>query len=159
MAIERERTVERADAAISLDSRLLERCDEAFDCAAKRAEDALAAADPGADVGTRFEAALSAVLEAAAQQPDLTRLCLVEAPGLGAHAVERKEVGLQRFVDLIDGELARAGDGKAPPLVSEMVAGGIYEVMQRSARADKIAAMPELAAQLRQLWLPTLRGH
>ncbi|MDP9134903.1 MAG: hypothetical protein M3N56_08760 [Actinomycetota bacterium] len=159
MGIERERTAERADTSLSLDSRLLERCDEAFECAARRAVDAVEAADPGADVGTRFEAALSAVLEAAAEQPDLTRLCLVEAPGLGANAVARKEIGLQRFVELVDGELARTGDGKAPPLVSEMVIGGIYEVMQRTARAGKIAEMPELSSQLRALWLPALRGR
>jgi hypothetical protein len=158
MGIERERTAERADASPSLDSRLLERCDRAFECAAQRAEDAVAA-EPSADVGQRFEVALSAVLEAAAEQSDLTRLCLVEAPGLGAEAVARREVGLQRFVDLVDRELARAGDGKVPPLVSEMVIGGIYEVMQRTARAGKIAEMPELSAQLRALWLPALRGH
>jgi hypothetical protein len=158
MGIERERTAERAKASLSLDSRLLDRCDAAFDCAAKRAEDAVAAADPSAGVGTRFEAALTAVLEAAAEQADLTRLCLVEAPGLGAGAVARKEIGLQRFVELVDRELARS-DGKPPPLVSEMVIGGIYEVMQRTARAGKIAEMPELSTQLRALWLPVLRGH
>jgi hypothetical protein len=159
MGIERERTAERADASLNLDSRLLERCDRAFECAAQRAEDVVSAADPEADVGARFEAALSAVLEAAAEQSDLTRLCLVEAPGLGAEAVARRELGLQRFVDLIDRELARSGNGKAPPLVSEMVIGGIYEVMQRTARAGRIAEMPELADQLRALWLPALRGR
>lgn len=159
MGIDRERTAERADASLSLDSRLLERCDGAFECAAARAAEAVAGTEPSADVGTRFEAALSAVLEAAAEQADLTRLCLVEAPGLGAGAVARREIGLQRFVDLVDRELARSGDGKAPPLVSEMVIGGVYEVMQRTARAGKIAEMPELAGQLRALWLPALRGH
>lgn len=159
MGIERERTAERANIALNLDSRLLDECDTAFECAAQRAEEALQAADPGAEAGTRFDAALSAVLQAAAEQPDLTRLCLVEAPGLGAGAVARKEVGLQRFVDMIDRELARGSDGKAPPLVAEMVIGGIYEVMQRTARASRIAEMPELAGQLRALWLPALRGH
>jgi hypothetical protein len=159
MGIERERTAERADTALSLDSRLLKKCDEAFDCAVRRAERAVSAADSSADVGARFEAALDAVLAAAAEQQDLTRLCLVEAPGLGAGAVTRKEVGLQRFVDLVDRELARTAGGEAPPLVAEMVIGGIYEVMQRTARAGRIAAMPELAGQLRQLWAPALRGR
>ena len=103
MGIERERTAERANSSLDLDSRLLDKCDLAFECAAKRAVEALESADPGADVGRRFEAALTAVLEAAAEQPDLTRLCLGEAPGLGASAVERKEIGLQRFVDMVDG--------------------------------------------------------
>lgn len=159
MGIERERAADAADTALDLDSGLLRRCDEAFACASGRAEEAISAADPGADVATRFEAALGAVLAAAAEQPDLTRLCLVEAPGLGAGAVTRKEAGLQRFVELLDRELARGRGGEAPPLVSEMVVGGVYEVMQRTARAGRIAAMPELADQLRQLWAPALRGH
>ena len=99
------------------------------------------------------------MLEAAAAQPDLTRLCLVEAPGLGAKALARKDAGLQRFVDLLDGELARRRGGEAPPLVSEMVVGGIYEVVQRAVRSGDISSLPDLAGQLRQLWQPALRGQ
>lgn len=160
MSPDRERVAEHAAAAVSLDSRLLEKVDAGFDCAAERAADAMHATSPEADIGERFEAGLLAVLEAAAAQPDLTRLCLVEAPGLGAKAVERKDAGLQRFVDLLDGQLvATRPDGQAPPLVSEMIVGGIYEVVQRAARAGDVATLPDLATQLRQLWLPALRGH
>jgi hypothetical protein len=159
MGSDPERLVERSEAAVSLDSRLLKDVDAAFEAAAGKAGAALRATAADADIGIRFEAGLLAVLEAAAAEPDLTRLCLVEAPGLGAKAVERKEVGLQRFVDLLDRELAVENRGAAPPLVSEMVVGGIYEVMQRSARAGDVARLPELAGQLRQLWLPALRGQ
>jgi hypothetical protein len=119
----------------------------------------MAAAGPEADIGSCFEAGLRAVLEAAAAHPDLTRLCLVEAPGLGANALARKDAGLQRLVDLLDGELARRQGGQAPPLVAEMVVGGIYEVVQRTVRAGDISGLPELTGQLRQLWLPALRSH
>lgn len=156
MGIERERAAERADTGLSLDSGLLEKCDRAFQCAAERAEEAIAAVDPGVGVERRFEAALGGVLDAAAEQSDLTRLCLAEAPGLGAPAVASRERGLQRFVDLLDRELSGAG-GDPPPLVSEMVIGGIYEVMQRAARTGRAASMPNLAGELRALWLPVLR--
>jgi hypothetical protein len=158
MPRDREKLAETPETAVSLDSRLLEKVDAAFGEAARLAAEAVAALGPETDVADRFEAALSAVLVAAAAQPDLTRLCLVEAPGLGVQAVERKEAGLQRFVDLLDRELAAAGGGESPPLVAELVVGGVYEVVQRAARAGDYAAMPELAGQLRQLWVPALRG-
>jgi hypothetical protein len=159
MGPDREKLAEHAATSISLDSRLLEKVDAAFSCAAERAAETFRASGPEADIGESFEAALRAVLEAAAADPDLTRLCLLEAPGLGAQALERKDAGLQRFVDLLDRELARRQGGQAPPLVSEMVVGGIYEVVQRTMSAGDAAALPELAVQLRRLWLPALRGH
>lgn len=159
MGTDREKLAEHAATSISLDSRLLQKVDAAFASAAERVAETFGAADPETDIGDAFEAALRAVLEAAAADPDTTRLCLLEAPGLGARALERKDAGLQRFVDLLDGELARRQGGQAPPLVSEMVVGGIYEVVQRAVRAGDIAGLPELAGQLRQLWLPALRGH
>jgi hypothetical protein len=159
MGPDRQKLAEHAATSVSLDSGLLEKLDSGFDCASERAATAFQASAAEADIGKGFEAALQAVLEAAAAQPDLTRLCLVEAPGLGAKALERKDAGLQRFVDLLDGELARRRGGEAPPLVSEMIVGGIYEVVQRAVRAGDIASLPDLAGQLRQLWQPALRGQ
>lgn len=159
MGPDREKLAEHAATSVSLDSQLLSKVDAAFGCAAERAAQTFRAAGPEADVGESFEGALRAVLDAAAADPDTTRLCLLEAPGLGAKALERKDAGLQRFVDLLDGELASRQGGQAPPLVSEMVVGGIYEVVQRAVRAGDVATLPDLAAQLRQLWLPALRGN
>jgi hypothetical protein len=159
MGPNREKLAEHASGSVNLDSRLLEKLDSGFKCAAERATEAFQAQDPGADIGVGFEAALRSVLDAAASQPDLTRLCLIEAPGLGAKALEQKDVGMQRFVNLLDGELARRQGGQAPPLVSEMIVGGIYEVVQRVVRAGDVASLPDLAGQLRQLWLPALRSH
>jgi hypothetical protein len=159
MGTDREKLAEHTATSINLDSRLLEQLDTGFGCAAERAAETLHAMKPETGIGERFEVALRAVLEAAAEQPDLTRLCLIEAPGLGAKALERKDAGMQRFVELLDGELARKQGGQAPPLVSEMIVGGIYEVVQRAVRAGDIAGLPDLASQLRQLWLPALRGH
>lgn len=159
MGRDRENLAEQGTTPIDLDSRLLSELDRGFDCASERAAEAIRSTAPETDVGQCFEAALQTVLQAAAAQPDLTRLCLIEAPGLGAKALARKDAGLQRFVDLLDGELARRRGGQAPPLVSEMIVGGIYEVVQRAVRAGDISQLPDLADQLRQLWLPALRDH
>jgi hypothetical protein len=148
---------ENVSSAANLDAVLLDRVEAAYESVASKAVEAVREHPPGTDIGVHFEAALRAVLEAAAADPDLTRLCLVEAPGLGAKAVEAKERGLQRFVDLLDRQLAAARGGAAPPLVAEMVVGGIYEVVQRAARTGDIARLPDLADQLGALWLPALR--
>lgn len=157
MPHEREALGAGADRHESLDSRLLAEVDAAFADAADRANAALRTLDDDADIAARFKAALTAVLEAAAASPDRTRLCLLEAPGLGADAVASKEAGLQRFIDLLDRELASSDP--PPPLISEMVVGGVYEVMQRSVRAGDPARLPELAGELGRLWLPALRGQ
>jgi hypothetical protein len=142
-----------------LDSRLLAELDRGLARAARRAEEASSSVGPEAGIEERFGAGLEAVLEAAAADPDLTRLCLVEAPGLGSRALERREAGLQRFVDWLERQLALAGGSRpAPSLAAEMVVGGIYEVLQRKARAGEIARFPALARELRELWLPALRG-
>ena len=39
-----------------------------------------------------------------------------------------------------------------------MVVGGIFEVVQHKARAGEIGQLSELVDELRQLWLPALRG-
>lgn len=153
----RRSLADSASSTANLDVVLLDRVDAAFESAASKAHAALRQCPPDSDIGVHFDAALRAVLDAAAANPDATRLCLVEAPGLGARAVETRERGLQRFVDLLDRELAAARGGQAPPLVAEMVVGGVYEVVQRAARAGDVAGLPDLADQLGALWLPALR--
>lgn len=158
MPHEREALGVGSDRGESLDLRLLADVDAAFAHAAERASTAVRNLGDDADADARFRAGLTAVLEAAAADPDRTRLCLVEAPGLGGSAVASREAGLQRFVDLLDRELA--GDGAAPrPLISEMVVGGVYEVMQRAVRGGDVARLPDLADELSRLWLPALRGR
>lgn len=143
-----------------LDGCLLETLSAGLESAALQAERAAAACGPDADVGTVFEAALRAVLDAAAARPDLTRLCLVEAPALGARALERRQLGLQRFVEVLERRLGEPSARRGAPagLAAEMVVGGIHEVVQHKVRAGEIRQLPELVDELRQLWLPALRG-
>lgn len=157
MSSDREKLAEATASTTSLDSRLLTDFDAAMACAAERATSAARELGQAADMGDRFAAGLRAVLEAAAADPDASQLCLVEAPGLGGRTLEHREVGLQRFVDWLQDEiLASRETAAAPNLAAEMVIGGIYEVLQRKARAGELAELPAMADDLRQLWLPIL---
>lgn len=131
-----------------------------FELAAAQATEAIADLPRDAAIEAVFEPALRAVLECAAANPGLTNLCLVEAPALGLRALDARETGLQRFVDLLverSGAANRTDGGAPPSLAAEMVVGGIHEVMQRKARAGELSELPGIAAELRQLWLPALR--
>lgn len=134
-----------------LDACFLATMDAGHECAAERARRAVEELGDGADRRTALGPALRAALEACVRHPDVARLCLVEAPVLGAQAVERREAGLQRFVDLLDGLPGARGE-----LTSEMIVGGMYEIVQRRARELPIARLPEIADDLRRLWLPAL---
>src|SRR5690349_2217607 len=105
MSSERERLAEATASTTSLDSRLLTDFDAAMTCAAERAATAARKLGETADMGDRFAAGLRAVLDAAAANPDVSQLCLVEAPGLGGRALEHREIGLQRFVDWLQNEI------------------------------------------------------
>lgn len=143
-----------------LDACFLATLDAGLESAALQAEQAAVSCGPDADIGAVFEAALQAVLDAAAARPDLTRLCLVDAPALGTPALERRQAGLQRFVEVLERRLGQSRAGSRAPtgLAAEMVVGGIYEVVQHKARAGEIRQLPQLVDELRQLWLPALRG-
>jgi hypothetical protein len=144
-----------------LDACFLATLDAGLESAAVQAEQAVAPYGPDSDVGAAFEAALRAVLDAAAARPDLTRLCLVDAPALGAPALARRQLGLQRFVDLLERQLAPGRSdsrGATQALAAEMVVGGIYEVVQHKVRAGEVQQLPTLVDELRQLWLPALRA-
>lgn len=126
-------------------------------CAVGCAERAVAALPPTADEETVFTKALDAILEAIAAYPDVAHLCLVDSAALGIRGVQHKEAALQGFVTLIGPR--PSGDARAAsPLAAEMVAGGIYEVLQRKAHAHELAEVPAIGAELRELWLPVLRG-
>lgn len=145
-----------------LDGCFLATLDGGLAWAASQATEAVDGVPAEAGIETVFEPALLAVLDCAAANPALTTLCLVEAPALGTRGLDAREAGLRRFVDLLVTRLgagATAGERAAPPsLAAEMVVGGIYEVMQRKARAGELAELPGLANELRQLWLPALQG-
>jgi AcrR family transcriptional regulator len=142
-----------------LDACLLAALDAGFECAAEQAELALAVTEPAASPSASFDLAVTAVLDAIASNRDLAHLCLVESVALGGRAVEHKEAGLQRFIQIVQGLGMDPDRAVLPPLAAEMVVGGVYEVLQRKVRDGRFEELPSLVAEFRQLWLPVLRSN
>jgi AcrR family transcriptional regulator len=116
---------------------------------------------PAHDVSRRieqvFEPSLQALLECAARQPALTRVCVIEVATIGSRGLARRDAALERFVQLLEKAIPDLPE-RPSQLASEMVVGGIHELLQRRARIGDTAELPQLAPALAAVWLPLLRG-
>jgi AcrR family transcriptional regulator len=148
-----------------LESAMLEALDAAADRAIRRVRHvaAQAARDLPIRAGAEqridlvFEPALRALLECAAGAPDVTRVCVVEVATIGARGLARRDAALERFVQLLESTLPDLPN-RPSQLASEMVVGGIHELLQRRARLADTDRLPELAPELAAIWLPVLTG-
>jgi AcrR family transcriptional regulator len=171
-ALTTERVIARAEASRAqfeaafgdLESVLLAALDDTAEHAIRRMRRVAAhtlrgsaTADAGERIELAFEPTLRELLECAAATPALTRACVVEVATIGERGLARRDAALERFVQLLDGSLPDLPD-RPSQLASEMVVGGIHELLQRRALAGDIAGLPELAPALTAVWLPVLRG-
>jgi AcrR family transcriptional regulator len=113
--------------------------------------------DPDERLEHIFEPSLRALLACVAAKPDRARVCLVEVATIGARGLAKRDAALERFVQLLEDALPEQPE-RPSQLVSEMVVGGIHELLQRRARIRDTAGLPELAPALTAVWLPVLRG-
>ncbi len=90
-------------------------------------------------------------------QPELTRVCVVEVATIGSRGLAKRDAVLERFVQLLEQALPDLPE-RPSQLASEMVVGGIHELLQRRARIGDTAGLPRLAPALAAIWLPVLRG-
>lgn len=104
-----------------------------------------------------FEPALRALLECAEATPNVTRLCVVDVATIGARGLVRRDAALERFVQLLESALPDLPN-RPSQLASEMVVGGIHELLQRRARTAETDGLQELAPALAAIWLPVLTG-
>lgn len=137
-----------------LDACFLTAIEAGFDCAAA---EVATAHDGGASPDAATRLALDRLLELVSRNPEIAHLCLVESAALGARAIEVKEQGLQRFVEMLERQLTPRS-GSAATLIAEMIAGGVYEVLQRKARSGELRDRRQTAADLRQVWAPLIRA-
>jgi AcrR family transcriptional regulator len=111
----------------------------------------------GNQVERVFEPSLRALLECAAERPALTQVCVVEVATIGARGLARRDAALERFVQLLDQALPDLPE-RPSQLASEMVVGGIHELLQRRARIGDLAELPQLSPALAAVWLPVLHA-
>lgn len=129
-----------------LDECFLAASDWGFECAARKVE---IAGDGKSHAPSSLSAMIGALLMAIDEQPALARLCLLESAALGARGLKVKDMGLQRFVTVLE---------RLPvsTLTAEMLAGGIYSALEHRIRSGELGDRGQLATDLERLWLPLL---
>jgi AcrR family transcriptional regulator len=89
----------------------------------------------------RIRLALSLLLEHLDQEPDIARLCIVEAPRAGPDVLERRRHALEALAAAIDEgrSESRVGSGP-PPLTAQGVVGGALSVIHAHLLACRLPA-------------------
>ena len=121
--------------------------DRAVDEAVRRVRDACEETDSGSTV--RVVAGLRALLEYLSEEPDIARMCIVEAPSAGPIGTERYEKAVTLFVPLLAPARDAAADSDTlPPTVEEAVIGGsfwlLYDALVRGQPERLTDLLPQL---------------
>jgi AcrR family transcriptional regulator len=108
------------------------------------------------DAATRLRAATRAYLETVAQNPDFTRVLVVEIIAAGPKAIAKRDQSMQLFADFLDAENAKAsklglGPRFASPHDTYAIVGGITELISRHVRLGNPKQLLELAPVIDRL--------
>ncbi len=108
----------------------------------------------------RVRRGLAALLEALTQDPDGTRVVLVECLSASAAAYERHRALLRLFPPLLEeGRFHCADPDHLPPGTSEALVGGIVAILHRRALEDRTGELPRLLGDLAYFALLPYLGH
>ncbi|HKE77865.1 MAG TPA: TetR/AcrR family transcriptional regulator [Solirubrobacteraceae bacterium] len=92
---------------------------------------------------------LRAFLESLAMAPELAHLSIVDVLAAGPAALEKRDAAMQRFAEMMEDGRAAAGDDVAVPrMASEIVVGGIHEVIYSRMLRNETASLPALLPEL-----------
>jgi len=93
--------------------------------------------------------ALRTLLAAAAANPVMSHLRLVECYSAGALAAQRGEEVTRSFTIFLEEGFRQRPEGAAlPRLVPQAIAGGVFEIVQQEVAAGRTAELPRLLPQL-----------
>jgi AcrR family transcriptional regulator len=108
----------------------------------------------------RVRSGLEALLDALTEDPDGTRVVLVECLSAGAAADERHRALLRVFPPLREeGRFHSADADHLPPGTSEALVGGIVAILHRRALEDRTGELPRLLGDLAYFALLPYLGH
>jgi AcrR family transcriptional regulator len=108
----------------------------------------------------RVRSGLEALLDALTEDPDGTRVVLVECLSAGAAADERHRALLRVFPPLLEeGRFHSADADHLPPGTSEALVGGIVAILHRRALEDRTGELPRLLGDLAYFALLPYLGH
>lgn len=106
----------------------------------------------------RLGAAIDALLDFLAEEPDVARLCVVEVLAAGPAGRERRAATMDRFAAMMEAFLAEARpDRELGPIAARALIGGAEEVVYGAIeRGD--SDLPRLAAEITDTQLQLING-
>lgn len=117
-----------------------------------------AASRPSEDWDDRLEAGFAAFLGFAAAEPALAWLCVVEVLAAGPRALARRDEAMRVFSRFLERSRSQHGQRDVPPILTEVVAGGIYEIIYARILNRRTASLPELLPDIMYVWLAPFVG-
>ena len=115
--------------------------------------------DGGRDWGRAVRAAIAALLEYLASEPEHAHLTLVDTFAASPEALAIREQAMEGFrAYLAPGVELQGGAAGDPAVVTEAVAGGIWQVLHRYVERGAIAELPGAAPQLTYFALAPFLG-
>ncbi len=141
----------------STDDCLLAAYDAAFDQAMAAALEAFdAQPQPWAQAA---HAALAAFLGFVAETPAFVHLCVVESHHCGGRAFAHRQRALGRFMGLLQPDAATIAGRPATPVTSELIAGGVFDVIHRHTFENRLPLLPEALPTVTVLTLAPFVGR
>lgn len=117
-----------------------------------------AASRPHDDWDQRLEAGFAAFLGFAAEEPELAWLCVVEVLAAGPRALARRDDAMRTFGEFLEHCRGQHGGNEVPRLLTEVVAGGIYEIIYARILNRRTGSLPELLPDIMYVWLAPFVG-
>jgi AcrR family transcriptional regulator len=117
-----------------------------------------ASSHPSDDWHTRLEAGFAAFLGFAAAEPALAWVCVVEVLAAGPRALARRDEAMRAFAGFLDRGRAEDGAEEIRPLLTEVVVGGIYEIIYTRILNRRTATLPQLLPDIMYVWLAPSLG-
>lgn len=106
-----------------------------------------------------LEAGFAAFLGFAAAEPALAWLCVVEVLAAGPRALERRDAAMRAFGSVLeDGHGDADGASRVPPVLTEVLVGGIYEVIYARILNREAATLPSLLPDVMYVWMAPFVG-
>jgi AcrR family transcriptional regulator len=110
--------------------------------------EAAAKADRPANV--RLHGAIEMLVRFCTAHPQAARLCLVEVSGVGPEGAARRSEALGRMKGALEPVVREVAPG-APPLTTDLLVGGLYDIVSKRLRTGQAKKLPDLLPELRTL--------
>jgi AcrR family transcriptional regulator len=98
----------------------------------------------------RLHGAIEMLVRFCTAHPLAARLCLVEVSGVGPEGAARRSELLNRLRDTLE-PVVREIAPDAPPMTTDLLVGGLYDVVSKRLRTGRSKQLPGLLPDLRDL--------